>query len=204
VSEVTQLLAAIGQRDPWAAEKLLPLVYEELRRMARARMAGEKAGHTLEATALVHEAYVRLLGNAGGGDGNAGSAAGDGPAFDGRAHFFAAAAEAMRRILVDHARRKHAAKRGGAYHQVELDDDHLPAIAAPCDQIDDLLALDEALDRLAAEDAGKAELVKLLFFAGLSLGEAAAAMGISKSTAHRQWTYARAWLLEAMERGGGG
>jgi RNA polymerase sigma factor (TIGR02999 family) len=198
VSEVTQLLAAIGRRDAHASDRLLPLVYDELRRMARARMAGEKAGHTLEATALVHEAYLRLLGNAGDGkDGN------DGPAFDGRAHFFAAAAEAMRRILVDHARRKHAAKRGGDGARVELDDEHLPPITAPCHQVDDLLALDEALDRLATEDPAKAELVKLLFFAGLSLGEAAAALGLSKTTAHRQWTYARAWLLEAMERGGG-
>jgi RNA polymerase sigma factor (TIGR02999 family) len=133
-----------------------------------------------------------------GNDGGAGAAAG----FDGRAHFFAAAAEAMRRILVDHARRKNAAKRGGNVPHVALDDEHLPAIAAPCNQIHDLLALDEALNHLAAEDPDKAELVKLLYFAGLSLAEAAAALGLSKTTAHRHWTYARAWLLEAMERGG--
>jgi RNA polymerase sigma factor (TIGR02999 family) len=207
VTDVTQLLEAIGRHDPRAADKLLPLVYDELRRMARAKMAVEKAGHTLQATALVHEAYLRLLGS----NNVAGTAAdNDGgnnvPAFDGRRHFFAAAAEAMRRILVEHARQKRSLKRGGDRERVPLDDADgerdFPAITSPCDDMPDLLALNDALDRLAAEDPGKAELVKLLFFAGLPLEQAGAALGLSKTTAHRQWLYARAWLLVAMERGG--
>lgn len=183
MSEVTQLLAAIRNGDQQATAQLLPVVYEELRRIARAHMAQERAEHTLQATALVHEAYLRLLGDAD-------------PRWDGRGHFFAAAAEAMRRILIEHARGKNALKRGGNFDRVELDD--YPAIAGPCDKITDLLALDEALNRLAEQHAAKAELVKLLYFAGLNLDEAAAAQGISRTTAYRHWLFARAWLYDAM------
>src|SRR5262245_55684933 len=137
MSDVTRLLSAINQGDRRAAAELLPLVYQELRRLARARMAQERAGHTLQATALVHEAYLRLAGGAAG--------------WDGRGHFFAAAAEAMRRILIEHARRKQAVRHGGELHRVELDEDLVP-ISSPCDQVDDLLALDEALSRFAKED----------------------------------------------------
>jgi len=173
--------------------EMMPLVYQELRSLARAFLTRERPGHTLQATALVHEAYLRLLGN--------------GPAqWDNRRHFFAAAAEAMRRILVEHARRKHSLKRGGAHRRVDLEDG-LPAISSPCDRIDDLLGLSDALDRLAAEDPTMAELVKLHFFAGLSLDEAAEAVGISRATAYRHWAFARAWLHDVMSggetRGGG-
>jgi RNA polymerase sigma factor (TIGR02999 family) len=161
-------------------------VYQELRRLARAHMAQERAGHTLQATALVHEAYVRLI-------------EGEPTTWDGRRHFFAAAAEAMRRILVEHARRKHSQKRGGDRQRVDLEDGDLPAIACPCEHLDDLLTLDAALVRLAEEDSQKAELVNLLYFAGLSLEEAGAALGISRTTAHRHWVYARAWLRDAMQ-----
>ena len=147
-------------------------------------MAQERAEHTLQATALVHEAYLRLVKD-------------EGPHWEGRGHFFAAAAEAMRRILIEHARSKNALKRGGQRERVELDDD-LPPIASPCDNLDDLLALDEALDRLAQEDPGKAQLVKLLYFAGLNLDEAAAALGIGRTTAYRHWLFARAWLHDAI------
>ena len=191
MSEATRLIDAVGSGDPHAAAQLLPLVYDELRRLARANMARERGSHTLQATALVHEAYLRLVQ--------------DQPqSWDGRRHFFAAAAEAMRRILVESARRKHSLKRGGGREQVELDGngDAIADIDSPADPID-LLALDEALNQFAAEDPSKAELVKLLYFAGLTLDEAAEALGLSKTTAHRQWVYARAWLLEAMERGGG-
>lgn len=184
MSEVTQLIDAIGQGDRAAMSELLPLVYDELKRVARAQMAGERAGHTLQATALVHDAYLRLIGAAD-------------PGWNGRSHFFAAAAEAMRRILVDHARRKHAKKRGGNGHRVFLDDDVLP-IVAPCQRVHDLLALDEALDKFAIEHPSKAELVKLLYFAGLNLDEAAQAQGISRTTAYRHWLFARAWLFDAL------
>jgi RNA polymerase sigma factor (TIGR02999 family) len=162
---------------------LLPIVYEELRRLARAHMANERAEHTLQATALVHEAYLRLIGNTE-------------PHWDSRGHFFAAAAEAMRRILVEHARGKQAHKRGGHQRRVELGD--IPAIVSPCDNVDDLLALNDALDGLAAEAPDKAELVKLLYFVGLNLEEAAAAQGISRTTAYRHWLFARAWLHNAI------
>ena len=178
------MIEAMSEGDPQAAAQLLPLVYEELRRLARSRMAQERGEHTLQATALVHEAYLRLVDGA--------------PAtWDNRRHFFAAAAEAMRRILIEHARRKKSRKRGGAQNRVELDED-LPGIASPCDDVEDLLALDDALAHLATEEPNKAELVKLLYFAGLSLDEAGAAMGISRSTAYRHWLYARAWLCDAM------
>jgi RNA polymerase sigma factor (TIGR02999 family) len=184
MSDVSRLLAAIENGNAQATAQLLPLVYDELRRLARRNMAHERAEHTLDATALVHEAYVRLVGD-------------EDARWDGRAHFFAAAAEAMRRILVEHARRKHALKHGGALRRVELDDDLAPIIS-PCNDVNDLLALDEALDRLANEDARKAELVKLLYFAGLNLEEAAATQGISRTTAYRHWLFARAWLYDAM------
>jgi RNA polymerase sigma factor (TIGR02999 family) len=162
---------------------LLPLVYDELRRLAAARLAAEPSGHTLQPTALVHEAYLRLVGPA------------DAARWDSRGHFFAAAAEAMRRILVDHARRKAAARHGGGLARLELE----PDLAAAREPREDLLALDEALDRLAVEDPLKAEVVKLRYFAGLTLPETAAALGLSERTAGRHWAYARAWLRRAVE-----
>jgi RNA polymerase sigma factor (TIGR02999 family) len=184
MSEVTELLNAMGQGDAAAAARLLPLVYDELRRLARSHMAGERPDHTLDPTALVHEAYLRLIGNIC-------------PQWDGRGHFFGAAAEAMRRVLVDHARTKNAAKRGGQFDRVLLDGD----VAAKSVEVDfaDVLALDEALNRLAAEAPAKAELVKLRYFAGLSLDEAASAMGISLATAKRYWVFARAWLFKELQ-----
>jgi RNA polymerase sigma factor (TIGR02999 family) len=181
--EVTQLLDAAAAGDPKAAAELLPLVYDELRRLAAARMAGEKAGHTLQPTALVHEAYVRLVGGEQTGS------------WDGRGHFFAAAAEAMRRILIDQARRKATTRHGGTMNRQLLD----PDAAATPEPREDLLALDEALDRLAAEDPLKADLVKLRYFVGMSLAEAAAALGLSERTAGRHWAFARAWLRRAVE-----
>jgi RNA polymerase sigma factor (TIGR02999 family) len=184
MSEVTQLLLAMRQGDEQATAKLLPLVYDELRRLARAHMSIERADHTLQATALVHEAYLRLVGSAE-------------PSWDGRGHFFAAAAEAMRRILIEHARHKRSKKRGGNGQRVDLDEELLQ-IVAPCQNVHDLLALDEALDRLAEQHPAKAELVKLLYFAGLNLEEAAAVQGIGRTTAYRHWLFARAWLHDAI------
>jgi RNA polymerase sigma factor (TIGR02999 family) len=178
MSDVTHLLDALAQGDPQAAGQLLPLVYDELRRLAARRLAQERPGQTLEPTALVHEAYLRLVG------------ADPGQGWDGRGHFFAAAAEAMRRILIDNARRKRRPKHGGDRRRVDLDD-ALPAVEAPAD---DLLALDEALARFAREEPAKAELVKLRFFAGLTIPEAAQVLGVSVATAERYWTYARTWL----------
>jgi RNA polymerase sigma factor (TIGR02999 family) len=183
MSDVTQLLSRIESGDSAAAAQLLPLVYDELRRLARAQMANERAEHTLQATALVHEAYLRLVGDAD-------------PQWDGRGHFFAAAAEAMRRILVDHARVKNSLKRGGNFERVDLDD--FPPIVAANSDFAEVLELDAALDRFAQEDPAKAELVKLVYFGGLNLSEAAAARGISRVTAHRHWVYARAWLRDAV------
>jgi RNA polymerase sigma factor (TIGR02999 family) len=180
--EVTQILSAIEQGDPEAAEKLLPLVYEELRKLAAAKLAQEKPGQTLQATALVHEAYLRLV------DGE------NAPQWQTRGHFFAAAAEAMRRILVDSVRRKRTSKHGGHRHRVELRD--IPARPNGADE--QLLALDAALTRLAAEDPVAAREVELRHFAGLSIEEAAAALGLSRATAYRHWTYARAWLRDAV------
>jgi RNA polymerase sigma factor (TIGR02999 family) len=185
MSDVTQLLAAIDRGDSRATAELLPLVYEELRRIARAHMAYERAEHTLQATALVHEAYLRLI-----GDPNMRWTSGR--------HFYAAAAEAMRRILIEHARSKRALKRGGAGQRLPLDEEDFP-ISLPTGNIDDLLELNDALERLAALDGAKAELVKLLFFAGLNLEEAAAAQGISRTTAYRHWQFARAWLHDAIQ-----
>jgi RNA polymerase sigma factor (TIGR02999 family) len=182
MTPVTEVLAAAARGEAGAAAELLPLVYAELRRLAAARLAAEAPGHTLDPTALVHEAYLRLVG---------------GPGFDGRGHFFAAAAEAMRRILVDTARRKKAAKHGGGLARHDAHD--LP-IAAP-EPADDLVALDAALDRLAAAEPEKAEVVKLRYFAGLTIDETAAALGISAATANRYWAYSRAWLYEQMARG---
>jgi RNA polymerase sigma factor (TIGR02999 family) len=188
---VTQLLAEIDRGDPRAAHALLPLVYDELRRLAAARLAREPSAHTLQATALVHEAYLRLV-----GDDPADAAA---PAWNGRGHFFAAAAEAMRRILVDAARRRQTLKHGRHATRVPLDPDALPSPDAPVPP-DDLLALHGALDRLAAEDAVKARLVTLRYFAGLTLREAAQALQISDATADRHWAYARAWLHREISR----
>jgi RNA polymerase sigma factor (TIGR02999 family) len=182
MNEVTRILSAIGQGDQLAAERLLPLVYDELRRLAAAKLAQEKPGQTLQATALVHEAYLRLLDRE--------------PAqgWNGRGHFFAAAAEAMRRILVDAARSRRAEKRGGGRARVDAD---VAELTAPRDD-PKLLALDEALGKLERQDPAKARLVKLRYFAGLSRREAAEALGISTATADRYWAYARAWLQRAM------
>jgi RNA polymerase sigma factor (TIGR02999 family) len=182
LNEVTHILEAILQGDPQAAAQLLPLVYDELRKLAAARMAAENPGHTLDATALVHEAYLRLVGD---------------QQFDGRGHFFAAAAEAMRRVLVNHARDRNRRKRGGGRNRVDLDRLTGPAVATD----EDLLELDDALDRLANEFPVAAELVKLRFFAGLTLGDAAEAMGIPRRTADRHWAFARAWLADALAGG---
>jgi RNA polymerase sigma factor (TIGR02999 family) len=185
MSEVTRILDAIEQGDPHAAEQLLPLVYDELRRLAAQKLAQEKPGQTLDATALVHEAYLRLV--AGGGPGP--------PEFANRRHFFAAAADAMRRILIENARRKKCRKRGGDRRRVDLAQECLASAAA----IDDVLALDEALTKLAAEDALAAAVVKLRLYAGLSVEQAGAALGISRANAYRQWTYASAWLRTAIQ-----
>jgi len=182
---VTQILSRIESGDPYAAEQLLPLVYDELRKLAAARLSHENPGQTLQATALVHEAYLRLVGNQRQAVGSA-----DDARWNGRGHFFAAAAEAMRRILIESARRKSSAKHGGEFQRVDLDEAQLVV----SDRRLDLIALDEALDRLAARDTRKAELVKLRFFAGLSSAQAATALGISESTADADWAYAKAWL----------
>jgi RNA polymerase sigma factor (TIGR02999 family) len=182
MTEVTRILSAVEQGDPQAASQLLPLVYDELRKLAAQKLAQERPGQTLQATALVHEAYLRLVG------------ARTGQPWSGRGHFFAACAEAMRRILVEGARRKRSLKHGGACPRVELEE----AAAYTREPVDELLALDEALDRLALEDPRKAELVKLRYFAGLSVQEAAEALGISRATADRYWAYAKAWLYCAI------
>jgi len=183
MNDVTRLLSAIEQGDPRASGELLPLVYRELRELARQRLAREKPGQTLQATALVHEAFVRLVGQQGA------------EGWDGRAHFFAAAAEAMRRILVENARRKRAGKHGGRLGRRDLD---AAEIAGPAPS-DDLLALDEALAKLEADDPLKARLVKLRYFAGLTEEDAAGVLGISRTTAQRHWRYAKAWLLRELD-----
>ena len=177
VSDVTRVIEAVQRGDPKAADELLPLVYEELRRLAASKMANEAAGNTLQPTALVHEAWLRLVGH-------------DNPKFAGRAHFFAAAAEAMRRILIDRARRKRALRHGGG--QVRVDIQQLD-LASP-DADDQLLAVNDALDKLAAQDPLEAELVKLRYFAGLTVEEAAGLLDISPRTARNYWTHARTWL----------
>ena len=186
MAEVTQILMAIERGEPRAAEELLPLVYDELRRLAAAKLGQEKPGQTLQATALVHEAWLRLAGT---------DQEGRQPKWDGRQHFFAAAAEAMRRILVENARRKARVRHGGGLERVDFDKAEL-AQTMPSDE---LLALDEALNGLAEVDAQAAELVKLRFFVGLPQPQAAELLGLSNRTAERTWAYARAWLLRAME-----
>jgi RNA polymerase sigma factor (TIGR02999 family) len=191
MADVTKLLEAIDQGEPQAADALLPLVYDELRKLARQKLRQEQPGQTLQATALVHEAYLRLVGIREEEDEQA--------KWDHRGHFFVAAAEAMRRILVESARRKSRLKRGGDMEREPIDEQ---AIEAP--QIDaDLIELDAALDKLAAKDQRKAELVKLRYFAGLTIEQAAEALGISTTTADRDWTYARAWLFREMSQGAG-
>jgi RNA polymerase sigma factor (TIGR02999 family) len=178
MSDVTRLMSQIEQGDPHAAERLLPLVYDELRKLAAAKLVHEPSGQTLQGTALVHEAYLRLVGVQ------------EQPHWNSRGHFFAAAAEAMRRILVESARKKRALQRGGDRGRVDLG---LVEPAAPR-LSDDVLALNDALDKLEKKDHRKAGLVKLRYFAGLTMEQAADALGISPATAHRQWNYARAWL----------
>jgi RNA polymerase sigma factor (TIGR02999 family) len=185
MTDMTRILSAIEQGDPQAAEQLLPLVYEELRRLATQRLAHEQSGQTLQATALVHEAYLRLVGGE------------QTHSWDGRRHFFAAAAEAMRRILIDRARQKQTRKAGGGRRRLDLDDLE-PALEDG--NSDRLLALDEALGQLEAADPRKAELVKLRFFAGLTAEQAAAALGVSTSTAEKDWAYARSWLRVKIDR----
>jgi RNA polymerase sigma factor (TIGR02999 family) len=183
MSDVTRILSAIEQGDPHAAEQLLPLVYDELRQLAAQRLAREKPGQTLQATALVHEAYLRLVD------------VDKARPWNSRGHFFAAAAEAMRRILVERARRRKRRKHGGEWQRVNLDEADLVCLLPA----DELLSLHEALDRLAELDAVAAELVKVHCFAGLSIEEAAAFLGLPRTTAYRHWTYARAWLFSRLK-----
>jgi RNA polymerase sigma factor (TIGR02999 family) len=179
MTEVTRILSALEQGDPQLAEQLLPLVYDELRRLAAQKLAQEKSGQTLQATALVHEAYLRLVGSADGAQ-----------RWDNRGHFFAAAAEAMRRILIDRARQGYAAKRGGGRKRLDIDALDLATQATP----EQLLSVDDALNKLAHDDPAAARLVQLRYFAGLTVAEAGKALGISTATAYRHWKYARAWL----------
>jgi len=188
MNKVTHILSGIVACDPHAAEQLLPMVYDELRKLAAQKLAQEKPGQTLEATALVHEAYLRLMGD---------PAEDESREWEGRAHFFAAAAEAMRRILVEKARRKRRNKHGSGRPRVDIE---LADLASPMPD-EDLLALDEALSRLAAEDPVRAQLVQLRFFGGLSNEEAARVLGISDATAKRYWRYARAWLHREIGKG---
>jgi RNA polymerase sigma factor (TIGR02999 family) len=178
--DITDLLQSIKAGNPQAAKVLLPLVYDELRKLAKKRLARESPGQTLDATALVHEAYVRMVGT------------GDDRQYADQGHFFAVAAEAMRHILVDKARQKQRAKHGGRLRRIELGD----AAPAPSSRAEELLALDDALSRLAIDDPDAARLVELRYFAGLSVEDAASSLGISRATAYRHWTFARAWLLE--------
>ena len=184
MTDVTRILDAIEQGDAKATDELLPLVYEELRRLAGLKMSQEPPGQTLQATALVHEAYIRLVGA-------------ENQNWSSRGHFFAAAAEAMRRILIENARRKQRRKHGGGRQRVELDD----ADVAIEDALTDVIALDEALAKLAEEDAIKADLVKLRYFAGLTIEQAAKILEISRATAERYWSYARAWLFHEINKG---
>ena len=185
MSDVTRLLDAAAAGDARAAADLLPLVYDELRKLAAARLSREAPGQTLDATALVHEAYLRLVGIPGAGVG-----------YDSRGHFFGAAAEAMRRILIDQARRKQADRHGGGWHRLDVMDAELAVDSTG----DELLAVNEALTRLAAQDPQAARLVELRFFAGLTLEQAAAALGLPARTAYRLWAYARAWLRRELDR----
>ena len=187
MSDVTRILERVQEGDTAAAEELIPFVYDELRRLAAQRMARESAGHTLQPTALVHEAWLRLTGK-------------EEARFENRAHFFGAAAEAMRRILIERARRRLAAKRGGGIERVDLDEIEIPS---PAVDDDSLLRVNEALEKLSAVDPRKAELVKLRYFVGMSFDETAAALGIAVPTAKQWWAYARAWLTVEM-RGASG
>ncbi len=182
-NDVTQILSAAQQGDAKAAEDLLPLLYHELRQIAAGKMAGEAAGHTLQPTALVHEAWLRLVG-------------GNQQAWPSRAYFFAAAAEAMRRILVEHARRKQSLKRGGEFEREELTESAI-VLSAPADE---LLAVNDALEKLASEDKPAAELVKLRYFVGMTMEEAASALDMAPRSAERLWTYARAWLQREIRK----
>ena len=184
MSDVTRILIAIEQGDARAADELLPLVYEELRLLAAQKLSQEQPGQTLQATALVHEAYLRLVGA-------------EALNWSGRGHFFSAAAEAMRRILIENARRKQRRKRGGDRQRINLDDAYI-AIEGPST---DLIALDEALTKLAEEDSVKADLVKLRYFAGLTIEQTARILEISRPTAERYWSYARAWLFHEINKG---
>jgi RNA polymerase sigma factor (TIGR02999 family) len=184
MNDVTRILSAIEQGDPHAAEQLLPLVYDELRKLAAQRLAQEKPGQTLQATALVHDAYLRLVDVE------------EAQCWNGRGHFFAAAAEAMRRILIDQARRKQGDKHGGGRLRVDFPQD----LAGPAPRSDDLVALDEALSRLERHDPDAAQLVKLRYFAGLSHQEAAEALGVSRGAADRLWALARAWLFRQLSK----
>jgi RNA polymerase sigma factor (TIGR02999 family) len=187
MNDVTRVLSAIEDGDPKAPEQLLPLVYDELRKLAAQRLARESPGQTLQATALVHEAYLRLIGS-------------ESPTWNGRGHFFSAAAEAMRRILIENARRKLAEKYGGDLQRVDLESVDVPGAAPSVD----ILAVDEALSKLAAEDPTKAELVKLRYFGGLSVEDAGRVLGISRATADRYWAYARVWLYSELSDGEAG
>jgi len=183
MSDVTRILNAMERGDAKATDELLPLVYEELRLLAAQRLSHEPPGQTLQATALVHEAYLRLVGDVS-------------HSWNSRGHFFSAAAEAMRRILVENARRKRSDKRGGEHKRVDLDGSEAAGSTSP--DPDSLIALDEALQQLSQVDGAKAEVVKLRYFAGLTIEQTAASMGISPATAKRLWTYARAWLIREM------
>lgn len=184
MGDITRILDEVKEGDPRATDRLLATVYDELRRLAARKFSRERPGQTLQATALVHEAYLRLLGNAAG-------------PFENSAHFFAAAAEAMRRILIEAARRKNRLKRGGGQQRREVDEADIVITQDPVD----LIALDEALEKLAREDERKAELVKLRFFAGLTVEQAGRVLGISRATADRYWTFARTWLFNEMAKG---
>src|SRR5436190_121476 len=186
MSDVTRILNAIDRGDAKAADELLPLVYEELRKLAAHRMGNEASGQTLQPTALVHEAWLRLVGS-------------ENPKFEGRAHFFGAAAEAMRRILIDRARRKRAQRHGGGQRRVNVEAVEIAAVT----EEDQLLAVNDALEKFAAQDKAKAELVKLRYFVGMTIEEAAKMLGISEPTAKRWWTYARAWLYSEMTKDNG-
>ncbi len=181
MSDITRILHSIEYGDPKATDELLPLVYEELRRLAAQKMAHEAAGHTLQPTALVHEAWLRLAGE-------------ENQKWDGRGHFFAAAAESMRRILIERARRKNALKRGGDFQRVNLDDVDVAALADD----DTLLLINDALEKLEKEDPDAAQVVKLRFFAGLTNEEAGQVLGVTSRTAKRYWTFARAWLFQEL------
>jgi RNA polymerase sigma factor (TIGR02999 family) len=189
MTEVTRILSAIERGDPQAAEQLLPLVYDELRKLAAQRLSQEKPGQTLEATALVHEAYLRLVASPGGESGETNQQ------WDNRGHFFSAAAEAMRRILVEQARRKQRVRHGGAMQRIDLDE--AGSLVEP--PSDDLLAIDEALTRLAGINPVRAEVVRLRFFAGLTMPEVAQTLGISLPTAERYWAFARTWLFAELQ-----